>query len=153
MCCRRLLVIRVVDLLELSISFNGTLEVSGDSMMIRCYDGTIDVGYNSNNNKGTDGDEPGAIRVQGRRSLPLGRPALEHSGPDVPVQVVGGQLRHQADQEGHSLRFGVRAHCQLPSEVGQTRYRLNFFGQYIECDNLMLPVYCYIRDRQSFCHD
>jgi len=23
--------------------------------------------------------------------------------------------------------------------------RLNFFGQYIECDNLLLPVYCYVR--------
>ena len=31
--------------------------------------------------------------------------------------------------------------------------RLNFFGQYIECDNLMLPVYCYIREKQSLCSD
>jgi hypothetical protein len=31
--------------------------------------------------------------------------------------------------------------------------RLNFFGQYIECDNLMLPVYCFIRERRTFCSD
>ena len=31
--------------------------------------------------------------------------------------------------------------------------RLNFFGQYIECDNLMLPVYCYTREKQTFCSD
>jgi hypothetical protein len=31
--------------------------------------------------------------------------------------------------------------------------RLNFFGQYIECDNLMLPVYCYIHETRGICTD
>lgn len=31
--------------------------------------------------------------------------------------------------------------------------RLNFFGQYIEGDNLMLPVYVYQRERQAMCTD